>query len=199
MTAMELLLGRASAIRITEPAPTDAAIEAMIASALRAPDHGRLRPWRFILIRPDMREGFGDLLAEHLLRRVPDASAELLRRERDKAMRAPMILVVVQRSRPSEKIPQIEQLLSAGAAAQNILLAAHALGYGAVWKTGGAAYDDEVKEALGLVQEDAIVGFIYLGTHAMAPPASIERPVVSEFLDEWEPGLSARRQASAAG
>jgi len=188
MTAIELLLSRASAVRLTEPAPTEAAIETLISSALRAPDHGRLRPWRFILIRPEMRERFGDLLAAHLLRRVPDASPELLRRERDKAMRAPMIIVVAQKSRPSEKIPQVEQMLSAGAAAQNILLAAHALGYGAMWKTGSAAYDDEVKAALGLVAEDAIVGFVYVGAHAMAPPTSIERPAVSEFLDEWRGG-----------
>jgi nitroreductase len=196
MTAIELLLSRASAVRLTDPAPSDAAIETMIASAVRAPDHGRLRPWRFILIRPDKREDFGQLLAAHLQRRRPETTADLLRRERDKAFRAPMIIVVAQVSRPTDKVPKIEQMLSAAAAAQNIMLAAHALGYGAVWKTGGAAYDDEVKAALSLAAEDAIIGFIYVGTHVLAPPSSIERPAVSAHLQDWSGAAEPRAPAA---
>lgn len=183
MKAMELLIDRYSAVKLTDPGPTDEDLELMLMSAVRAPDHGRLRPWRFFVIRKEKREKFGELLALHLLRKTPSASQELLDNERLKALRAPLIVVVAQKARPNGKIPAVEQMLSAGAAAQNILLAAHALGYGAVWKTGGAAYDDDVKAAFGLDEADAIVGFIYVGTHTML--RALPRPSIEEFVEIW--------------
>lgn len=183
MKAMELLIDRCSAVKLTEPGPTDEDIELMIMSAVRAPDHGRLRPWRFFVIRKEIREKFGELLALHLLRKAPSASPELLDNERRKAFRSPLIVVVAQKARANDKIPAIEQILSAGAATQNILLAAHALGYGAVWKTGSAAYDDDVKAAFGLNEADALVGFIYIGTHTML--RALPRPAVEDFVEIW--------------
>jgi nitroreductase len=183
MKAMELLIGRCSAVRLTEPGPTEEDLELMIMSAVRAPDHGRLRPWRFVVIRKEAREKFGEVLALHLLRKMPSASQELLENERRKALRAPLIVVVAQKSRPSEKIPAMEQILSAGAAAQNILLAAYALGYGAMWKTGSAAYDEDVKAAFGLDEADTIVGFIYIGSHT--PPRPLPRPAIEDFVEVW--------------
>ena len=185
MGALELLHTRESAKRLQDPAPTDAALDAIFAAAVRAPDHGQLRPWRFVLIRGDARVRFGNVMAESRRPQAPDMPPEGLRRERDKALRAPVIVVVAARVQAEARIPEIEQILSAGAAAQNIMLAAHALGYGAMWKTGEPAYDPYVKEALGLKATDAIVGFIYLGTRAGAA-SSMARPGAEQFVQEWK-------------
>ena len=174
MQAIDALLKRRSAKILTEPAPDDGALELLLECAARAPDHGRLRPWRFIVIRGAARERLGALMAEQLRRKQPSASDEALQRERQKALRAPLIIVVAAVCIATAKVPAIEQVLAAGAAAQNMMLAAMALGFGAMWKTGDAAYDETVKVALGLEARDAIVGFLYLGTapaDAM-PPAT---------------------------
>jgi len=184
MQAIETLLRRYSGRTLREPAPDEAALSLMLESALRAPDHGRLRPWAFIVIQGEGRSHFGALLEDHARRNRPAATAEALERERQKAFRAPMIIVVAARIQPQAKIPVIEQILSAGAAAQSILLAAFALGFSAVWKTGDAAYDESTKAALGLESKDAIVGFLYVGTdESDAPPPP--RPVLEEFVRRW--------------
>lgn len=186
MQAIEALLRRYSARALNEPAPDDAALGLIFESATRAPDHGRLRPWRFIVIRNGDRELFGELLADHLRRNKSPVSDESLERERRKALRAPLIVVVAAIVTPDGKIPPIEQVLSAGAAAQNMVHAAFALGFNAMWKTGGAAYDAQVKAALGLHSKDAIVGFLYLGTDE-AGPGPLPRPDWREFVRYWPP------------
>ena len=173
MQAIEALLSRRSARALGEPAPDDAALEFIFASAVRAPDHGRLRPWRFVVIRGAALERFGALLAGHLQRAQPQSSPETLERERLKAVRAPRVVVVAAACNAAVKIPVIEQTLSAATAAHAMMLAAAALGFNAMWKTGGAAYDPAVKEALGLRGEDAIVGFLYMGTETAAPAAPV--------------------------
>ena len=176
MQAIDALLTRRSARALTEPAPDAGALELIFAAAARAPDHGRLRPWRFILVRGPARERFGALLAEQLRRTHPQIGEESLERERLKAFRAPLIIVVAAHCDPAVKIPVIEQTLSAAAAAHAMMLAAFALGFNAMWKTGAAAYDATVKEALGLAPADAIVGFLYFGTESgeRAPAVSSE-------------------------
>jgi nitroreductase len=191
MDAIELLLTRASQGKLREPAPDQAALQRVFAAALRAPDHGLLRPWRFQLIHGDARIRFGDLLRESLRRRKPDASNEDLERQAKKALRAPLLIVVsarVQTEHP--KVPAIEQVISAGAAAQNILLALHAQGFGGMWRTGDAAYDPEVKRALGLAPNDAIVGFLYVGTPAQPAP-ELARPQPAAHVEEWRGPSSA--------
>ena len=163
MDALDALVTRQTAKTYGDTAPTKEHLAQVLQSAVRAPDHGRLRPWRFMLIEGNHRRKFGDLLAASALRRVPGLSEGDLQRERDKAMRAPLIIVTACRVVPGTKIPAIEQLMAAGAATQNILLALHALGYAAAWKTGEAAYDTEVKKALGLAADDHLVGFVYTG------------------------------------
>ena len=185
MDALELLLGRDSALKLQEPGPGEKDLDVIFKSALRAPDHGRLRPWRFIVIANDKRERFGDLTAELLRARQPDATPEMLARERAKALRAPVIVVAAARIKPSDKIPEVEQIISAGAAAQNIMLAAHALGYGAMWRTGAPAYDPALKQALGLEPTDAIIGIIYLGTRSGGPAPAPARPVPGDFVENW--------------
>jgi nitroreductase len=188
MQAIEALLRRHSARALKEPAPDDAALGLILESATRAPDHGRLRPWRFIVIQGENRARFGELLAEHLRRTKASVSDEALERERRKAFRAPLMVAVAAIITPDGKIPAIEQMLSAGAAAQNMLHAAFALGFSGVWKTGGAAYDEQVKVALGLESKDAIVGFLYLGTDEDGP-GSLPRPDWRKFVQHWPPRL----------
>lgn len=177
------LIGRVSPLRLVEPAPANADIDQILAAGLRAPDHGRLRPWRFLVIRGDARHRFGDVLAESLKRRKQDLSESALQAEHDKALRAPLLIVVAAAVRGNTKVPEIEQIVSAGAAAQNMLVAAHALGLGGFWRTGDAAYDDHVKQAFGLNANDEIVGFLYLGH--IETPGRPKAPDPSGVVEEW--------------
>ena len=174
LDAIEALTTRASPAGLVPPAPDASALERMFRAAVRAPDHGRLRPWRFIIVDGAARETLGDVLTDALRARDPNVADAALAKERAKPLRAPLVVVVAAKIREHRGVPPVEQIVAAGAAAQNILVAAHALGYGGFWRTGAAAYDEQVKRALGLAVEDAIVGFIYLGTPAAAsslPPA----------------------------
>lgn len=185
MQAIDALLTRRSARALTEPAPDQGALELILACAARAPDHGRLRPWRFVVVRGAARARFGGLLAAHLRRAHPEVTAEALERERQKAFRAPLIVVVAARCNATiKKVPEIEQTLSAGASAHAIMLASAALGFAAMWKTGSAAYDTQVKTGLGLEAGDVVVGFLYLGTDSgerATVPARDWRELVSEL------------------
>jgi nitroreductase len=179
MDAIETLITRSSAKTYGDTPPTQEHLATILQAAVRAPDHGRLRPWRFMLIEGEQRRKFGELLAASALRRAPALAESDLQRERGKALRAPLIIVVACRAVPGTKVPVIEQILAAGAAAQNILLALHNFGYAAAWKTGEAAYDAEVKKALGFAVDDHIVGFIYTGggagaSFAPGKPASVQ-------------------------
>jgi nitroreductase len=174
MQTIDALLERRSAKTLTDPPPDQNALELLLECGARAPDHGRLRPWRFIVIRGAGRERLGELMAEQLRRKQPHASADSLQRERQKPLRAPLIIAVAAACSAEARIPAIEQILAAGAAAQNIMLAATALGFGAMWKTGDVAYDDAVKSAFGLQTTDSIVGLLYIGSvpdGAVPPPA----------------------------
>ena len=184
MDALQLLLSRESALKLEAPGPDKQALETIFSSAVRAPDHGRLRPWRFVVIPEGARARFGDIMANSLQRREPSASPEMLQRERGKAMRAPIIVVVAAHVHKSHKIPQIEQMSAVAAAAQNIMLTANALGYGAMWKTGALAYDGMVKQALGLAFDDDVVGFVYLGTQ-IGGGIQTPRPKPTEYVSVW--------------
>jgi nitroreductase len=189
MDAIEALRNRYSGRALTEPAPSGAALETLLECATRAPDHGRLRPWRFILIESAQRAAFGELMADVARRGRPHCTPEALERERQKAFRAPLIIVVAAIPAPEAKIRVVEQVLAAGAAAQNIMLAAFAQGFNAMWKTGDAAYDEGVKRALGLEAKDSIVGFLYVGTDSGAPPA-LTRPSWREKTQTWNPATT---------
>ena len=190
MDALQLLHTRYSALKLGEPAPSPEAVRAMLESAARVPDHGRLLPWRLILIEGDARRSLGDVFAEAMSRRNPLANEQALAREREKVLRAPLIIVVATRCDRSSKIPVIEQILSAGCAALSIMQAAFAQGLGAMWRTGESAYDDSVKSALGIDSDDLIVGFIYIGTDIGSRGARAERPIEA-FAAHWN-GAAAR-------
>jgi len=156
---------RVSAARLTGPGPTPAQIERLLAAAGHAPDHGRLKPWRLTVLEGAAREAFADAAANAKRARVPTLLDEQVESEREKIRRSPCIVVVgCAVKRDSAKVPEIEQVLAAGAAAQNLFLAAHALGFGVMWKTGAAAYDAGVKAVLGLLPDDHIVAVMHVGT-----------------------------------
>ncbi len=188
MDVFEAITTRASAKALSEPAPSDSQIAALLDAGACAPDHGRLRPWRFLVVRGKAREELGELFATSTKARQADATEDALERERRKPLRAPLILIVAAVVTAESKIPEIEQLLSAGAAAQNILLAAHGLGFGAIWRTGELAYDPEVVKGLGLSEEARIVGFLYIGS-SVSPPVA-RRPRLEANATEWSRGPS---------
>lgn len=186
MDAIAALTTRASAFKLIDPAPTADDLDTILAAAVRAPDHGRLRPWRFLCIRGPAREKLGRAMAENQAQDQPETDAGTLQRTAGKPLRAPLIVAVIGAVDPDHpKIPEIEQVLSAGSAAQNIMLAAHALGYGCMWKTGGMCYDDRIKLLLGVKPTDHIVGMMYLGTIDAAAQADIDRPDFRQFVSEW--------------
>lgn len=168
------------------PGPGAAEIDAMIQAAVSAPDHGRLRPWRFIHIADAGRDALGELFVEAKQRLTPDCTAADLERERDRAARAPGLIAVV--ARPQEDhshVPVSEQLISVGAAIQNILLTAHAYGYGARMVSGTKTRDRVLCAALGVGDEESLIGFICIG-QPTRPPKAPSRAEISDVLTVWE-------------
>lgn len=168
MTVSEAILNRSSTKKFGERSPTKRDVEAMLLAAARAPDHGLIAPWRFIVLSRDARAILGDAMKSALLERMPDADAETQERERSKAFRSPVLIVVAAQVASHPKVPEVEQLVAVGAAIQNLWLSARELGFGAAWKTGSHAYHPAVKAALGLAEQDHVIGFLHVGEVASA-------------------------------
>src|SRR5689334_5780562 len=185
--AVELLSTRSSfkAAVLTAPGPSASEIDKILTIASRVPDHGKLTPWRFILFEADARLAAGAAIATAFRAKYPDAKPDQVEFERKRLAQAPLVIAVVSRAGPHVKIPEWEQVLSAGAAAMNLVLAAHALGYGANWITGWYAYDRAVLGALGLKDNEKVAGFIHIGspTH---PPEDRPRPPLAEIATRFE-------------
>jgi nitroreductase len=173
---------RASATRLAEPGPNREQLNAILNAATRAPDHGRLSPWRFVVLAGEARRILGDAMAAALRERDPGTNEAALDAARGKPLRAPIIIAVAAAVQTHAKVPEIEQVLAVGAAVQNMLLTAFALGVGAMWKTGAAAYSASVKKALGLAEGDHIVALLYLGTPVACGTA---RPADAEKWTRW--------------
>jgi nitroreductase len=155
---------RSSAARLAEPGPNPEDLDKLLEAAARAPDHGRLKPWRLIVLKDAVREAFTAAAAEAKRARLPAMTAEQLASEREKMARSPTIVVVgCCVNREQTKVPEIEQVVAVAAAAENLFLAAHDMGYGVMWKTGAAAYDPAVKAVVGLRPDDHIVAIMHLG------------------------------------
>ncbi|MBS0221926.1 MAG: nitroreductase [Proteobacteria bacterium] len=180
---LEPLLDRRSVAALEEPAPSQEEVGLILDAGLRAPDHGRLRPWRFVLIRGAAREAFGDCLVAAAKRRDANVPPALLDRYRTWPLRTPLLIAVGAAVRPAHVIPEIEQILSAGAAAMNMLNAVHLLGYGGMWVTGANTYDRGVNAALGFEWPSRIVGFLMIGTPKNA--AIPERPSRTQHAVDW--------------
>lgn len=186
MEALQALTSRVSVAVLDAPGPTPEQLESLLQAALRAPDHGLVRPWRFIVIDGDDRARFGDILCRAKQAMDPDVLPADLEKLARKPFRAPMILVAVAEVDKSHRVPVLEQIVSTGAAVQNIMVAAHAMGLGAMWRTGALASHPSVKQALGFAEKDEIVGFVYLGTPAgsvKAVPAAASSTYLRGFPD----------------
>jgi nitroreductase len=184
--ALKLLITRRSfkPVELAGPAPSAAEIDTLLTIASRVPDHGKLAPWRFILFEGDARLKAGDAIASAFTLKHPDSKPDQIESERGRMMRAPLVVAVVSRAGPHVKIPEWEQVLSAGAAAMNLVLAAHALGYGASWITEWYAYDRSVLDALGLAPHERIAGFVHIG-RPPGVPEDRPRPLLSEIATRF--------------
>jgi nitroreductase len=164
--ALELLKTRTSpkAADLVPPAPTEAQLNEMLTVAARVPDHGMMKPWRFIVLPKATRAPIVEKICANFRSGNPGATNAEVEKQRLRFGGSPLIVTVVSRTAPNPKVPEIEQLLSAGAACMNLLNAAHALGFGANWLTGWAAFDKSSKELFGLADNEQIVGFVHIGT-----------------------------------
>lgn len=173
MDALDAIGARRSTSRLTEPGPDDHALEMLLAAAAAAPDHGNLRPWHFTILRGEMKKRFGPVLRDAYLARCEESGVSpapaAAEKEMNRLERAPLVIAAAVIVQKSERIPVEEQRAAVAAACQNILIAATALGYGAIWRTGTTATDPRVRSALGLGPIDSIAGFIYIGTPAEDP------------------------------
>lgn len=185
MKFLEGLHQRVSSSQLTEPAPDADQLEQIFQAALRAPDHARLRPWRFLTITGEARHALGEVFASAALADQPDLSPEAIERFKGLPLRAPMLVALVCKTRTHPKVPEIEQQLSMGAAAQNILHAAYALGLGAMWRTGAVSYHPVTARGLGLEDNEQLLGFIYLGTPS-ASRKKLEPLLTDDFVSEWQ-------------
>lgn len=184
MDALSALHTRVSLPRLEGPAPQPEQLAAVLRAALRAPDHGLLRPWRFLLLQDEQRKRFGQHLERILLEDKPDADASTREKARQHSLRAPVVIVAVAEIEPDHpKAPPVEQIMSTAAAVENMMVAAHAQELGAMWRTGAWARDPRVKQALGFADKDEIVAFLYLGQPAGAKKA-VPEPLISDYLRE---------------
>ncbi len=164
--ALELLKTRTSpkAQDLAEPAPNDRQLNEILSVAARVPDHGMMKPWRFIVLPKETRGPLAEKIAANFRAGNPNATDAEVEKQRARFGGSPLIVTVVCKVAPNPKVPDVEQLLSAGAACMNLLNAAHALGFAANWLTGWAAFDASSRELFGLAANEQIVGFIHIGT-----------------------------------
>ncbi|GGE47773.1 nitroreductase [Agaricicola taiwanensis] len=169
------------------PGPDQTQLETLLTIASRVPDHGKLAPWRFIVASGEARKKLADALWEARKADFDPDDVARLTEERTKLSDAPTLVVVVSQAAPHEKIPEWEQVLSAGAVCLNLVTAALAMGYGASWLTGWSAYDERARETLGVADGEKVAGIIYIGTFDMAP-TDRPRPALADIVTAWQGG-----------
>ena len=190
MSVIDTLLSRTSTKQITGPGPSEEQIQQILSTAMCAPDHGRLRPWRFKRIEGENIGHLADLAVKTLAAEGKPLNPTKEKNMRDWLGRAPLVLAVASYvDYGNERIPQHERIISTGTAVMNILNAAHSLGFGAFWSTGIGTYTQGVPEALGFDElEYQFLGFVVIGS-LIAEPEQKERPAVADHVSVWEPNL----------
>ncbi|WP_112830111.1 nitroreductase [Rhizobium cremeum] len=169
------------AFQMSEPGPTTAEIERILTLAVRVPDHGKIAPWRFIVYRGEERVRIGEALLALALEKNPDLSEEMVTVERTRFTRAPVVIGVVSKAGPHVKIPEWEQLMSAGAVCLNLLMAANAVGFVSNWLTEWFAYDERAYPLLGIQPGEKVAGFIHIGSTTF-PITERPRPALSDVV-----------------
>jgi len=180
LDAIAALQTRTASPRLVEPAPSANELETILKAGLRAPDHGMLRPWRFLLVEGDARAKLGQLYVDCMAPDTEERRTKLL----NAPLRAPMVLIAVTEIQDHPKVPAVEQICAVAAAVQNMSVAIHALGYSSIWRTGAPAFDDNVKKALGFQPRDEIVAFLYIGTPTV-PDRPIPENVIADYVKQW--------------
>lgn len=173
-----------SADLMTEPGPDRETLDAMLEIAARVPDHRKICPFRFVVMRGEARARAGDILARRFAELTPDAIAERVEAERKRFLRAPVVVLVVARIDPAHKTPEWEQMLTNGAVCLNLLLAASAYGFATNWITEWYSYDRPTLTAIGLAADEKASGFVYIGS-ASEPPRERQRPAMAEIVTEF--------------
>lgn len=183
---IELLSARRSvpARQIQGPAPSEEQLRTLLTIAARVPDHGKLAPWRFIVFSGEAREKAAQIIVAAFAADNPEADEKRLAAERERMTAAPLVVAVVSRAAPHPKIPEWEQVLSAGAVCMNLIVAANAMGFATSWVTGWCAYDRRVLDAFGLAPDERIAGFVHIGT-ASEKPADRPRPDLSAIVTRF--------------
>ena len=166
---------------LAEPGPNDEQLTQILTIAARVPDHGKLVPWRFVVLTGEGRKRMAETLAARVRTAAPAVAEVQIEKERARFASSPLIVAVVSRAGPHPKIPEWEQVLSAGAACMNLLHAANALGFGAAWLTGPFADHRGALEALGLKQHEKIAGFVHIGT-PLQKQDDRDRPALSDIV-----------------
>jgi len=180
MDALDLLVNRRSASRLSEPAPAGEALENIIRAGMRAPDHGTLQPWRFIIVEGEGRDRFSQLLEK--CARDDDMEQKAIDKAQKSPFRAPMIITVVAHCEAHHKVPRWEQVVSAGCAVMAMQMAAQAQGFNGIWRSGPWTDHAVVREAFGCREQDAIVGFLYLGTPQLKSSTTVLPPDHAPFV-----------------
>ncbi len=176
MDALDALQNRTASPRLIEPAPSEQELQEIYKAGLRAPDHGMLRPWKFLVVSGEARAKLGQIFADNLNPGSEEEKAKML----NSPLRAPLIIVAVTEFKEHPKVPDVEQVCATAAAVQNMSVAIHALGYSSIWRTGKAAFSAGIKEALGFKAADEIVGYLYVGTPTLA-----QRPVPENNIEDY--------------
>ncbi len=186
--ALSTLLSRRSvpALLLGEPGPRQDQVQAALDAAARAPDHGGLTPWRFVLIRErQAREHLAELFVTRMLERDPQIPPGKVEKARTLPRTAPLVIAVGAHVIGGHKVPELEQLLATGAAVMNLLNAFHAQGFGAIWYTGGNGYDGEIATRLGFAPGERPLGFVYVGTPKGPLREGLRPAARSAFVREW--------------
>ena len=173
-----------SPMTMAGPGPTADEMDTILSLAARVPDHGKLAPWRFIVFEGDARARAGALIADVYAQDHPEAPANRIELETKRLGHAPAVVAVVSRAAPHVKIPEWEQLLSAGAASMNLVVAANALGFVTAWLTEWYTYDARVAQALGLAAHEKLAGFVHIGRSTVAVEDRV-RPVMAEIVSRF--------------
>lgn len=180
MDALELLINRRSASRLTEPAPSGEVLENILRAGMRAPDHGTLQPWRFIIIEGEGRERFARLLVQVATEAGLDEKS--IEKAATAPFRAPQIIAIVAHCHDHPKVPVWEQVVSAGCAVMAMQMAAVAQGFNGIWRSGAWTEDAVIREALGGREQDKVVGFLYLGTPQLKASTTVNPPDTAPFV-----------------
>ncbi|MDC9614364.1 NAD(P)H nitroreductase [Xenorhabdus khoisanae] len=180
MNALELLLNRRSIARLTTPAPEGNELQHILAAGMRAPDHGALRPWHFVVMQGEGIDKFSALLEKAAI--AGELGKEVEEKAKNAPYRAPMIITVIAKVVEHAKVPAWEQVVAAGCAVHAMQMAAVAQGFGGIWRSGSWTEDPIVKAGLGCSENDKIVGFLYLGTPELKAPVKVATPDLTQFV-----------------